>query len=85
MNDISKSQKTPFLENVRALLEARENVLNTFKSNLFPIENLKLDPKLNPPVFCTPKQTRARSKIPKVEITLFRFNENFVNEMTKQI
>ena len=51
--------KISFLENVRVSLETRGNVLNSFKSNVFPIENSTPNPILNPSVFYTPKQTRA--------------------------
>ena len=33
------SEKISFLKNVKMLLKAREDVLNSFKSNLFPIKN----------------------------------------------
>ena len=38
------------IENIRILLETKENVLNSFKSSLFPIENVtrKLIPDATP-------------------------------------
>ena len=33
------------------------------------------------PSFYTPKQTKSRSRIPKVEISPFKLNENFVHEI----
>ena len=82
-----------FLEKVRILIEARENVLNSLKSNVFPIESSTpdptpdpthdptLDPTLNPSVFYPPKQRTVRNRIPKVEISPFMLNRNFVNEI----
>ena len=53
LSNISKDEKPIekicFLENVRLLLEARQN-FNGFKSNLFPIENSISYPALDPPV-----------------------------------
>ena len=49
-------------ENIQILLETRENTLNSFKSNVFPIENAMPDPTPNPilnplnPPFYTLKQ-----------------------------
>ena len=84
LSNISKgkkpTEKVSFLENVRILLKAGKNFLNSFKSIVFPIENLtedsSLDPKLNPSVLYTPKQTRARSRTPEIKIS-----RNFVNEV----
>ena len=36
-------EKISFLKNVKTFLKAREDVLNNFKSNLFPINNLMSD------------------------------------------
>ena len=35
------TEKVYFWENVKTLLEAREDVLNNFKSNVFPIKMLR--------------------------------------------
>ena len=67
---VQNQSKKYFLENIRILLEARENVLNSFKSNVFPTKNSKLDPTLSPSVFHTPKQTRA---INILSITIYHF------------
>ena len=48
--------KISFLGNIRILLEARENVLNSFKSNLFPIENSMPHPTVDPIAFYTSKK-----------------------------
>ena len=84
LSNISKgkkpTEKFSFLENVRILLKAGQNFLNSFKSIVFPIKNStedsSLDPKLNPSVLYTPKQTRARSRTPEIKIS-----RNFVNEV----
>ena len=89
MSNVSKEEKSiekiSFLENVRILLEARENVLNSFRSNVFPLTSSTPgptpNPTPNPPVLYKPKQTRARSRIPKIEIYPFKLNEAFVNEI----
>ena len=91
LSNISKGKKPTenfsFLENVRILLKAEQNFLNSFKSIVFPIENStedsSLDPKLNPSVLYTPKQTRARSRTPEIKISrnFVNRNRNFVNEV----
>ena len=89
MSNVSKQEKSiekiSFLENVRILLEVRENVLNSFRSNVFPLTNSTPgptpNPTPNPPVHYKPKQTRARSRIPKIEIYPFKLNEAFANEI----
>ena len=67
------------LEIIRSLIEVRQNFLDSFKSNVFPLGNSTSYPTPNPPLFYTLKQTRAQSNIPKIEISLFKLNENFVN------
>ena len=37
------SEKVSFSKNAKTLLKAREDVLNGFKSNLFPVKNLMSD------------------------------------------
>ena len=76
-----RNQSKKFLETVRFLLEAREIVLNNFKSNVFSIENLTPDPTFNLPLSYTPKHTRACSKKRNVKISPFRMNEDFANEI----
>ena len=61
--DINKGEKPigkqPFLKNVRFLLDARIKVLNSFKSNIFPLKNLTPDTTSeltpHPTVLYTPK------------------------------
>ena len=56
-------QKIVFIENIRFLLDVREKVSYSFKSNVFPLENSTSEPrpeptpepKLNLPVFYTTK------------------------------
>ena len=73
----------------------RENVLNSFTSNLFRIENLapKQTPgtTANPLAFYAHKQTRVRIKIQKIDylynrISPFILNKRFLMklEMTKK-
>ena len=75
-------EKLPFIENVILLLDAREKVVNSFKSNLFPTENSAPDPIPNPaphpPVFYLPKQAIS---LPKIKISPFKLNENFLCEI----
>ena len=80
LSDLSKGENwlKKFFRNFGISPEARENVLNSFKSNLFPIEKSISEPGSNLSVFNTSKQTRAQSKIPKIEISLFKLNENVV-------
>ena len=47
------SEKVSFLKNVKIFLKAREDVLNAFKSNLFPIKNSM--PDITP--YVTPDKT----------------------------
>ena len=59
------------------MLKAREDALNSFKSNVFPIIDLMSDttPDTTPDItsqqsiFYTPKQTGAKSRITKTEIS----------------
>ena len=90
-------KKIPFIEKVRFLIDAGKKFLNSFKNNVFLIENSTPDPTPNPtphpPAFCKKKQeretnetnkrkkTRALSRVPKIEISPFKLNENFVNEI----
>ena len=52
LSNISKGKKPTenfsFLENVRILLKAEQNFLNSFKSIVFPIENSTEDSSLDP-------------------------------------
>lgn len=50
-------------------LKQEKSPLNSFKGNVFPIENLISDPTFDPAVFYTLKQTRFGSKIPKIKIS----------------
>ena len=83
LSDLNKGgkqiEKITFAENIGILLETRENVLNSFNSNVFPIENSISELRPNHPVFYSPKRTRARSRISKIEVSLFELNENFVD------
>ena len=89
LSNINKGEKPVkkifILENVRVLLEVREIVLNSFKSNLFPLEEITPDPTpdltTDLPVFYTPKQTREQSSISKIKISPFKLSENFIDEI----
>ena len=95
LNDLNKSDKPfenkPFLKSVGFLFDVREKVLNSFKSDIFPIKNLgkiptpkeipnsKLEPTLNPAVFDTPKITKAQTKKSKHMTSPLQLRGNFVN------
>ena len=95
LNDLNKGDKPfenkPFLKSVGFLFDVREKVLNSFKSDIFPIKNLgkiptpkeipnsKLEPTLNPAVFDTPKITKAQTKKSKHMTSPLQLRENFVN------
>ena len=53
----------------RSPVNTREKVLNSFKSNIFPINNPNktptTHPELEPTVFDTSKPTKAQTKAPK--------------------
>ena len=74
---------------MRDLLKARENVLNSFRNNVFPIINTTLDtkpdttPDATPQqsIFYMPKQTGAKSRISKTETSPFKLNKNFVSKI----
>ena len=78
---VNVKNQSIFYKNTRFLLDVREKVLNSFKSNVFPIEDSTPDPTTDTPVFYTPKQTKAWSRIPKNEISLIKLNQKFVNEI----
>ena len=65
-------KKNFFFRNCDILFEAKENLLNSFKSNAFLIENSTpyptLNPTLDPSICYIPKQTRVQSRISKVKI-----------------
>ena len=95
LNDLNKGDKPfenkPFLKSVGFLFDVREKVLNSFKSDIFPIKNLgkiptpkeipnsKLEPTLNPAVFDTPKITKAQTKKSKHMTSPLQLRGNFVN------
>ena len=95
LNDLNKGDKPfenkPFLKSVGFLFDVREKVLNSFKSDIFPIKNLgkiptpkeipnsKLEPTLNPAVSDTPKITKAQTKKSKHMTSPLQLRENFVN------
>ena len=61
-------EKISFLKNVKTFLKAREDVLNNFKSNLFPINNLMSD--------AAPYATTRHTESEKSELI-----ENFIDEI----
>ena len=71
VNDISKGekqiQKIPLMENLRFLSDARQEVLNNFKSNVFILEKSIIqrisEPAPEQLVFYTPKQKRKQGRI----------------------
>ena len=69
------------MKNERFLLDTREKVFNSFKSNIFPGENSTSEPTHNPTVFYTPERTKVRIKISKHKISPFELNYSFVNEI----
>ena len=95
LNYLNKGDKPfenkPFLKSVGFLFDVREKVLNSFKSDIFPIKHLgkiptpkeipnsKLEPTLNPAVFDTPKITKAQTKKSKYMTSPLQLRENFVN------
>ena len=95
LNDLNKGDKPfenkPFLKSVGFLFDVREKVLNSFKSDIFPIKNLgkiptpkeipnsKLEPTLNPAVSDTPKITKAQTKKSKHMTSPLQLRGNFVN------
>ena len=95
LNDLNKGDKPfenkPFLKSVGFLFDVREKVLNSFKSDIFPIKNLgkiptpkeipnsKLEPTLNPAVSDTPKITKAQTKKSKHMTSPVQLRGNFVN------
>ena len=73
LNKQSKSsEKISFLKNVEILLKVREDVLNGFKSNLFPIM-LDATPYATPDT--TPRHTRSETS---------KLNEHFINEIKNE-
>ena len=95
LNDLNKGDKPfenkPFLKSVGFLFDVREKVLNSFKSDIFPIKNLgkiptpkeipnsKLELTLNPAVSDTPKITKAQTKKSKHMTSPLQLRGNFVN------
>ena len=95
LNDLNEGDKPfenkPFLKSVGFLFDVREKVLNSFKSDIFPIKNLgkiptpkeipnsKLEPTLNPAVSDTPKITKAQTKKSKHMTSPLQLRGNFVN------
>ena len=63
------------------MFDARERALNGFKSNVFPIENSIPNSTSDVQVFYTPKQTRERVRISKIETSLYKLHQNFLNEI----
>ena len=61
-------EKISFLKNVKTLLKARQDVLNHFKSNLFPIKNSMSD--------AAPYATTRHTKSEKCKLI-----ENFIDEI----
>ena len=64
--------KKPFIKNVAIFLDAREKILNSFKSKRFPITNLGKtptpEPNTDPTVFDAPKPTKAQTKKSKTNL-----------------
>ena len=81
VNNISKGekriQKIPFMKNLRFLSDARQEVLNNFKSNVFILEKSIIkrisEPTPEQLVFYTPKQTRKQRRIHSTKYS--RLNE----------
>ena len=69
-------ERRSFLKNARLLLSARENVLNNFKSKIFPTTNSDEipttepapEPTPEPVVFDTPKPTKEQIKKSPVKL-----------------
>ena len=82
-------EKRSFLNNDRLFLSAKERVLNSFKSNIFPTKipdkvptpnatpDPTPDPTPKPIVFCTPKPTKE----PRNKISSLKLHENFLNKI----
>ena len=89
LNKCNISAENYLLWKVKNLLKARENILNSFRNNVFPIINATLDtkpdttPDTTPQqsIFYMPKQTGAKSRISKTEISPFKLKENFASKI----
>ena len=77
-----------FLNNAELFLNAREKVINNFKSRILPMKNLDkiptydptLDPTLEATVFDTPKPIKEQTKkLP------FKLHERFLNKTDEKI
>ena len=78
-------KKKPSLKNVGFLLNARKKLLNSFKSNIFPLKNSTPEStpeqSPNPPVFDTPKPTKAKAKKTKDKISLLKLHDTFMDNI----
>ena len=63
------------MEDIGLLLEIRENVLNSFKSNFFSMENLR--PKQTPNA--TPNTQTNKNAV--IDTSQFRWNKNCIKEI----
>ena len=92
LNKCKKSAEKYLFWKVKNLLKARENVLNSFRNNIFPIINTTLDTKPDITSDATPqqlilympKQTGAKSRISKTETSPFKLNKNFVSKIKNE-
>ena len=62
---------------MRFSIDAREKILNSFKTNIFALKTQTPEPISYPTVIYTYKQT----KISKHKTSPFNFNENFMNKI----
>ena len=92
LNKCKKSAEKYLFWKVKNLLKARENVLNSFRNNIFPIINTTLDTKPDITPDATPQQlilymsqqTGAKSRISKTETSPFKLNKNFVSKIKNE-
>ena len=56
-------------------------IISKVYSNVLPLYNSTPEPTFNPTAFYTPKQTKTRTKVSKQEISPFKLNADFVNEI----
>ena len=71
-----KQLKIIFWNNLELLISARENVLNTFKSRLFPIKNLDKIPTREPTSEVAREPTKATKAETKRKISSLKLKRN---------
>ena len=80
---MNNQSKKVFSKNFRFILEARENILNSFKSNIFLLKNQTPipttestpEPTSIPTVFDTPKPRKTQTKKSKHKISSLKLRE----------